>query len=104
LIDILLAGTVFDGPHERLADDGDTRVKVTIGAVDGRGEQAYVICTAKSQSAKRALMRLKCGDSLAVAGHAAINKHPGDSGKVSTLRVIVTRVLTVRDEDFDELD
>jgi single-stranded DNA-binding protein len=105
MFNVLIAGTALDEPLERLNAAGETRVHVTLSVLDGNGAQRHIACTAINRRVQQAILQLRTGDNVAISGHASINRFPERRGnRLVNLRVIATRVLTLHDEDFDELD
>lgn len=104
MIDVLIAGVVSGTPHGRILPDGRARVKLGVLTHDGRGEPQHVVATATNPVVRAHLIRMREGESIAIAGHASFDGCRGESksSRAPTMRVIVTRMLSIRDDDPDD--
>ncbi len=67
-IEALITGKVHKAPTERTGKSGRAFVTTTVRAAAGEGEALFVNVVAFSESACRALLALKEGDAVALAG------------------------------------
>lgn len=102
MIDVLIAGVVSGTPHGRILGDGRARVKLGLLAHDGRGDPQHIVATATNPVIRAHLIRLREGESIAIAGHASFDGCRGESSRAPTMRVLVTRVISTRDDSPDD--
>ena len=97
VISVLLEGALIKDPVSRTASNGNPYTTATMRCADADGES--ILCSVRAFNAEVAqtLARLSNGDTVAVAGHAAISQWDKDGQHHVGLSVTATRVLTVYD-------
>lgn len=94
-IDALVMGKLWKNPEERRSNAGKTFVTANVRAADGDGEALFVNVVVFSDSAKAALLALKDGDSVSLAGTLKIGTYEARDRSVKpSVSMVASKVLT----------
>lgn len=97
MLSVLIEGTLITAPSQRTSAKGGTYVVAQVRATADNGEGVFVSVIAFSASAAEALALLGAGDTVAIAGPAALTQWEKDGQHKVGLKVTATKVLTVYD-------
>jgi len=98
MLSVLLEGTLTAAPVRRMSSKNTPFATATLRAAGEDGETVWCSLIAFNADAVEALLALRAGDAVAVAGQAALNHYQTSSGEHRvSLRVTVTRTLTTYD-------
>ncbi len=95
MLSVLLEGTLTAAPSVRTSSRGTTYTTAQMRVAGEDGETVWCSVIAFHRDAAETLAALSSGDSVAVAGHAAISRWEKDGEHRAGLKVTATRVLTV---------
>lgn len=97
MLSVLVEGTLTAAPVQRTSAKGKPYTTAQMRAAGEDGESILCSLIAFDATAAEALARLARGDSIAVAGQAAISQWERDGETRVGLKVTVSRVLSVYD-------
>lgn len=97
MLSVLFTGMLTSEPEERFDRRNRPITTVRMTALDAEGSVVSISAIAFGQAAVAGLAGLKCGDEVAIAGHASVNRWDKDGAPQFSLNVKVTRVMTMRD-------
>ena len=97
MLSVLVEGTLVSAPVQRTGARGSAFVTAQIRCNAEDGESLLVSVIAFSASAAETLARLGAGDTVAIAGPAAISRWEKNGEPHVGLKVTATRVMTVYD-------
>lgn len=97
MLSVLFTGMLISEPEERLDRKKRPITTVRMTALDAEGAVVAISAIAFTLAASAGLAGLKCGDEVAIAGHASINRWDKAGAPQFGLNVKVTRVMSIRD-------
>ena len=97
MLSVLVEGTLIAAPVRRTSAKGSTFVTAQLRCTGGDGASILCSVIAFQALAAEALARLAGGDTVAVAGSAALSQWEKDGEHRAGLKVTATRVLSVYD-------
>ena len=97
MLSVLVEGTLVSAPVQRTGARGSQFVTAQVRCNAEDGESLLVSVIAFSASAAEALARLGAGDTVALAGPAALSRWEKNGEPHVGLKVTATRVMTVYD-------
>ena len=97
MLSVLLEGSLISVPVQRTSAKGSPFVTAQLRCNAEDGESVFCSVIAFSASAAEALAQLGAGDTVAIAGPAAISRWEKNGEPHVGLKVTATRVLTVYD-------
>ena len=97
MLSVLIEGTLVSAPVQRTSAKGSAYVTAQMRCNAEDGESLLVSVIAFSASAAETLARLGAGDTVALAGPAAISRWEKNGEPHVGLKVTATRVMTVYD-------
>lgn len=98
MLSVLAQGTLTAEPVKRTSSKGSTFATANVRATGEDGAPTWISAIAFDQVAVEALLALKAGDAVALAGEAAVWHWESANGEHRVgLRVTVRRVLSVHD-------
>ena len=95
MLSVLIEGTLIAAPVRRISSKGGTFVTAQVRCNADDGESVLCSVIAFHASAAEALAALGAGDTVAVAGPAALSQWEKNGEHKVGLKVTATRVLTV---------
>ena len=95
MLSVLIEGTLIAAPVRRTSQKGSTFVTAQVRCNAEDGESVFVSVIAFSASAADPLAELAAGDTVAIAGPAALSQWEKNGEHHVGLKVTATRVLTV---------
>lgn len=97
MLSILIEGTLLTTPSQRTSAKGQPYTVAQVRCTADDGESVFCSVIAFSASAAEALAQLGAGDTVAIAGPAALSQWEKDGEHKVGLKVTATRVLSVYD-------
>ena len=97
MLSVLVEGTLMSAPVQRTGARGSAFVTAQVRCNAEDGESLLVSVIAFSTAAAEALARLGAGDTVAIAGPAALSRWEKNGEPHVGLKVTATRVMTVYD-------
>ena len=97
MLSVLMEGTLLTAPSQRTSAKGQPYTVAQVRCTAEDGESVFCSVIAFSASAAEALARLGAGDTVAIAGPAALSQWTKDGEHKVGLKVTATRVMSVYD-------
>ena len=95
MLSVLIQGTLTAAPVSRTTSKGQPYTTANLRTTGADGETVWTSVIAFNADAAEALAALASGDSLAIAGHAALSTWEKDGEYRAGLKVTATHVLSV---------